>query len=1045
MSNSEEYVPIQNNPNFISTKPTGRDLFQGSSHHATASNIAELIRSHRSPNNLIGIAGPWGSGKSNLIKIVQHKLNETHHFFFYDAWGHQEDIQRQSFLEELTEDLSKHKIIDKKEWNTKLKELLSRQKETKTTTNPRLSDGFIWTALIILLIPITQTIDIEYSRFTEIKHIWKMLPLLVAFIGYFIMSYQNKGLLKITEIYSIYRELETPSETLTTIREIQPSVTVFRKWIDSLSRDIKNKELVVVFDNIDRLPSNKVRDLWSSINTFFADEVYNNLWIIIPYDKTHLESALSENDEDKLHFIRKSFSVIYRVAPPVLSDWHDFFQTKFEEANFGVNDKLEIKTVRRLYNILTANITPRSIIAFINELVAARLILCPGIQLRYIALFELRKESILASPVEQILQRKYLKKVESIFPDKETLDDNMAAQIYQIAPTMASQVTLAREVENSLNNLDHTTLSHLSRHSHFYQVLGEVIRSENLEKENAILTISNGVSHDNFLHNDLLNIRIWNDIVEEIVAEDVLKQKVSEGERILVTKCSKEKCVDLIGYLIKSIEEPEEDFSGSEYYLSVQFLEKVVKDRQLSIDLVASLQEIIVQPYVMIQYLSVAQEQYLRYPINCNNEDLENYVIDKVPDSLEELYPITYAKDRYTFYKVLSHIEGTISAGNMKIDNIDNFYKLYMLLSRGETLIPLSVSYIGKVILEVSDWSRLPIHVLAMRLALGKEFEPIDIENDGNLASFDADIVHRVATVIEYYSDYGSLLLQYLDWPQPLMKDVLCFLTSNPVRISKLDICLVLHNYGSIRSMLDLDPEVLLLRLDAWSEDANKLITDNTISEIVVDAEFYEGAVKVDCALTNHLLNVQADLLRSLSRDDWKEVLENEESLLFKSFHALLKSIKMRSVPNAAISVYKSKLLAFAKGSSSMENRDFWDTLYLRTAKSKLSNIAMAIRNELISSENISEEKFLILFDLLKDGGNLAERSGDVVRHILFPVLNSVPCKEVMCVNADTLVPIIQAAWDDASEFKVAIEESIREPDVSSDWLAFAKAIGLNV
>ena len=38
-----------------------------------------------------------GSGKSNVVKLVQNLLKDNkikYHFFEYDAWGNQEDLQR---------------------------------------------------------------------------------------------------------------------------------------------------------------------------------------------------------------------------------------------------------------------------------------------------------------------------------------------------------------------------------------------------------------------------------------------------------------------------------------------------------------------------------------------------------------------------------------------------------------------------------------------------------------------------------------------------------------------------------------------------------------------------------------------------------------------------------------------------------------------------------------------------------------------------------------------------------------------------------------
>ena len=53
---------------------------------------------------MIGIDGGWGSGKSNLVKLISNELNagisdkkkQMFPFITYDAWGHSSDLQRRT-------------------------------------------------------------------------------------------------------------------------------------------------------------------------------------------------------------------------------------------------------------------------------------------------------------------------------------------------------------------------------------------------------------------------------------------------------------------------------------------------------------------------------------------------------------------------------------------------------------------------------------------------------------------------------------------------------------------------------------------------------------------------------------------------------------------------------------------------------------------------------------------------------------------------------------------------------------------------------------
>ena len=155
---------------------------------------------------------------------------------------------------------------------------------------------------------------------------------------------------------------------------------------------------------MDRLPLDRVRELWASIHTFFAEDPYEGIWVIVPFDRVHISTAFKVDNKEKMseEFLRKTFSLIYRVAPPVLTDWRQFFDLKFTGGFSGNDDELQY--VRKIFDRLQKEITPRDIITFINEMVSLYLIAEKEIRLRYIAIFVLAKKKILQAPVDQILE-----------------------------------------------------------------------------------------------------------------------------------------------------------------------------------------------------------------------------------------------------------------------------------------------------------------------------------------------------------------------------------------------------------------------------------------------------------------------------------------------------------------------------------------------------------------------------------------------------------------------------------------------------------------
>ena len=73
------------------------DAFEDNTHEKVANSILQLIENEK--NGLtIGLEGPWGSGKSTVISILNKKLKEKAHLaslIQFDAWAHEGDPLRQ--------------------------------------------------------------------------------------------------------------------------------------------------------------------------------------------------------------------------------------------------------------------------------------------------------------------------------------------------------------------------------------------------------------------------------------------------------------------------------------------------------------------------------------------------------------------------------------------------------------------------------------------------------------------------------------------------------------------------------------------------------------------------------------------------------------------------------------------------------------------------------------------------------------------------------------------------------------------------------------
>lgn len=475
--------------NHLQNKPQGEDLFKSKAHTKISGKLAEKIKEDKI--KIFGLESGLGTGKSNVTLITKKLLKDTHRFFIFDAWGHQEDLQRRSLLEELTDFLCKNNIINKDIWEEKLKDLLARKSIETKNPLPHVSNAIIISVILIFLNGFFNNISNEaiksilpksiilWGQQTNflLKEIILGLTKNFLLIGLIVISFKriyseakqderfklfSKDGLKIIlenfkELFFILKEKEIDKTISTITSTKEPSVREFNNWMNELGDDIDGK-LVIVFDNMDRVAEDKVRALWTLIHTFFSEYNYPNISLVVPFDREQLNKMFKDsNVEEKNNekegdlLISKTFPKIYRVPALVLSDWETFFDAKIKEAFYQV-DKEELIVIKTLYDLKTRCIKPREIINFINELVSLKEVWDEEIPLKYMALFILNKETILLNPLNEIIKRDYLKGIEHFFEEDKEVDDNISALVYGVSPEIASQVVLEREILSSLNN-----------------------------------------------------------------------------------------------------------------------------------------------------------------------------------------------------------------------------------------------------------------------------------------------------------------------------------------------------------------------------------------------------------------------------------------------------------------------------------------------------------------------------------------------------------------------------------------------------------------
>jgi len=123
------------------------DCFTGNTHLHAAQILYHVIDTQKG-GITIGLEGEWGCGKSTVIHLLQSgcdKLNESQkdkiHVFLFDAWAHEGDALRRTFVLEFLKFIGQKKLLCGKNF-AKLKQEVEHR--IKTTTRYPTKRGFVF-------------------------------------------------------------------------------------------------------------------------------------------------------------------------------------------------------------------------------------------------------------------------------------------------------------------------------------------------------------------------------------------------------------------------------------------------------------------------------------------------------------------------------------------------------------------------------------------------------------------------------------------------------------------------------------------------------------------------------------------------------------------------------------------------------------------------------------------------------------------------------------------------------------------------------------
>lgn len=1020
----------------LSKVPCNDDLFEGGAHRNLAKEISDEIRNDDNCT-IIGIDGGWGSGKSNLVGMIQKELSMgtnggKYHFFTYDAWGHQTDLQRRTILEELTSDLVKGQmpILNENCWKDSLENLLAKKKHTSTKTIPAIGIGTIVSMFSILLTPfvthLASLVSIEW-----LKQAILVIPYVAAYGSFGYRHYKKmKDKYKqnftwekcLSEFFLIYKDDIKEETKFETISEKEPSSRQFKEWIHEIDNSLKQNDgivLVLVIDNMDRLPKQKVQELWAAIHSCFSEEKYTNIRIIVPFDRLHIRNAFqSENlirqcdGKDNAitvygdDFINKTFYIVYTVPPPILSGWMHYFKDRWKEA-FGSNAIVDY-SVLQVYDMLTKEQSPRKIIAFINQFVTIRNLCDERIEDKYIALYIFGRSKIIENPLEEILNPSYLQGLNFLYSDDENMASNISSLYYQLSLDKAMDVVFTREVTAELDDNNVKVLDQLRGNANYWEILNHSI-TEVSNIENAALALEKHFG-DNSSHEASL---IWDALYMRSNPGSATRDKQYEEYHGILLKHISEKKEYYAHLLTVYHANIYDGFDLQNYINGIDKLHEFIPEEDRRIyDF-----ETIITPKQYLQLVESRKENFDEYGLVVEDEKMDDYLVNLDVNKLADmkLYPLLKNEVELPRYKEQIKQLVAENTSNIQIET-KLLFRLKEIVKDNRPIdisIYLNDNVIYNMLNALSKDDELYPDALSMAISRYSN-------GNGNIRSYLQNSVgtlsekqiEKVSGCIEYYICYGDLLLKLDNFSaMPYVADIVRNLTTSSFGNSKMNIKNSLVNYDNIYSHLNLDSQSLLKRWNDWSEYVSSITIADVPSLSIKLIEDMKNSPKLQ--ISKHCLGLVAKYLESLNQETWKQSINSDDynlNLLYVYHPNLLAFF---------VDAFKENMRDYALGNSdtSLSNELTEKTItILKDMEYECSIIFKEVRDIFVNNSCINKEKLKYFGKWLFLYGHLEDDKNSLNKILRSEFLDDTEILKLVSENK-TDVKLMMKKSDDTSDF----------------------------
>ena len=341
-------APEGTEPYFLSDSADGDDAF--GLHDSVSQAVLRFATSAQGIRKpfVIGLFGPWGSGKSKVLHLIEQEARDAGDIVTVslDAWRQTPESFLRALLSKVAKSLNP---------NADLQQI--NQKKNETVNRFALRAWFV--PFIFLLPALLWYLDV-YSLSEEIPQV--VYNSLVAF----------------ATVLAVQMLLVTAKKTETIERRDFNDPDFFLEKLVGILEKAPEKQILIMVDNLDRCAAQDAIDIIRRIKTFLVDPADGNehlqsVTFIVACDEKELRKHIKTHGvEDPHDYLRKFFNIPVHIPALHRSDMYQFIKGQIEKVDNKIGLSLPNEEKQKIANIILAAFadTPRQVKRFLNKFVA---------------------------------------------------------------------------------------------------------------------------------------------------------------------------------------------------------------------------------------------------------------------------------------------------------------------------------------------------------------------------------------------------------------------------------------------------------------------------------------------------------------------------------------------------------------------------------------------------------------------------------------------------------------------------------------------------